>query len=71
MQPPETREEVQKLTGRIAAQNRFIVKLAKRSLPFFSVLQGSTKADWGTKLQKAFDDLKHYLEHFPTLSILE
>jgi polyhydroxyalkanoate synthesis regulator phasin len=28
MQPPQTRKEVQKLTCRIAALNRFVVKLA-------------------------------------------
>jgi hypothetical protein len=47
MLPPQTRKEVQKLVGLIAALNRFILKLAERSLPFFSVLRGSTKVDWG------------------------
>jgi hypothetical protein len=37
MQPPQIRKDVQKLTGRIIALNMFIVKLAQRSLPFFSV----------------------------------
>jgi hypothetical protein len=46
MQPPQTRKEVQKLTGRIAALNRFITKLAEKSLPFFSILCGSAKVDW-------------------------
>jgi hypothetical protein len=45
MQPPQTRKEVQKLTGRIAAFNRFIVKLAEKSLHFFSILRGSAKVD--------------------------
>jgi hypothetical protein len=49
MQPPRTRKEVQKLTSRIAALNRFIAKLAERSPPFFSVLRGSAKVDWGTE----------------------
>jgi hypothetical protein len=47
MQPPQTRKEVQKLVGHIAALNRFIAKLAERSLPFFSVLRGSAKVEWG------------------------
>jgi hypothetical protein len=38
------------------------------SLPFFTVLRGSGKVDWGVEQQKAFDDLKNYLEHLPTLS---
>jgi hypothetical protein len=71
MQPPQTRKKVQKLTGRIAALNRFIAKLAERGLPFFSILWGSARVDWGTEQQKAFDDLKCYLKHLPTLSSLE
>jgi hypothetical protein len=37
-------------------------------LPLFSVLQGFTKVEWGLEQQKAFDDLKQYLQHLPTLS---
>ncbi len=48
MQPLQTRKEVQKLAGRVPALNRFIVKLAERSLPFFSILRGSTKVEWVT-----------------------
>jgi hypothetical protein len=40
MEPPQTRKEVQKLTCCIAALNRFIAKLAERSLPFL-VYQGA------------------------------
>jgi hypothetical protein len=58
MQSPKTKKEGQKLTGRIAALNRFIMKLAERSLPFFSVLRGSVKVEWGPEKQRAFDDLK-------------
>jgi hypothetical protein len=68
MQPPQTRKEVQKLAGRIITLNRFIAKLVERSLPFFSVLRGSAKVEWGPEQQKAFDDLKQYLQHLPTLS---
>jgi hypothetical protein len=68
MQPPQTRKEVQKLASRIAALNKFIVKLAERSLPFLCVLWDSTKVEWGLEQQKAFDDLKQYLQHLPTLS---
>jgi hypothetical protein len=41
MQPPQTRKEVKKLASHIAALNRFIAKLAERSLPFFSKLRVS------------------------------
>jgi hypothetical protein len=43
MVEPSTEKEVQKLTGRIAALNRFISKLAERSLPFFKALSGADK----------------------------
>jgi hypothetical protein len=49
---PQTRKEVQKLVGHIAALNRFIVKLAEKSLPFFCVLQGSTKVEWGQSTRR-------------------
>jgi hypothetical protein len=40
-----TKKEVQKLTGRIAALNRFISKSAERSLPFFKALRGRDKME--------------------------
>jgi hypothetical protein len=47
MQPPQSRKDVQKLTCRIALLNQFVSKLAEHSLPFFVVLRGSRKFDWG------------------------
>jgi hypothetical protein len=46
-QPLQTRKEVQKLAGRLGALNKFIVKLAEKSLPFLSVLWGPAKVKWG------------------------
>jgi hypothetical protein len=68
MQPPQNRKDVKKLTGRIASLNQFIAKLAEHSLPLFTVLRGSGGIDWGIEQQKAFDDLKSYLERLSTLS---
>jgi hypothetical protein len=68
MQPPQNRKDIQKLTTRIAALNRFIEKLAEWSLPFFTILSGSARVKWGAEQQKAFNDLKLYLKHLPTLS---
>jgi hypothetical protein len=59
---------VQKLIGWIASLNWFISKLVECNLPFFTILRGSAKVEWGTEQQKSFDDLKSYLEQFPTLS---
>jgi hypothetical protein len=34
-------------------------------------LHGSAKVDWGAEQQKAFNNLRPYLENLPTLSSLE
>jgi hypothetical protein len=62
MQPPSSRKEVQRLTGRVASLNRFISKAAERSLPFFKVLRANSASQWGPEQQQDFDDLKKYLE---------
>jgi hypothetical protein len=49
MQPPHSRKDVEKLTGRITSLNRFVSKLAEHNLPFFTVLRGSGKEDWGAE----------------------
>jgi hypothetical protein len=48
--------------------NWFISKLAECSLPFFTILRGSAKIQWGAEQQKAFESLKSYLKELPTLS---
>jgi hypothetical protein len=58
---------VQKLTGCIAALNMFIMKLAKK-VSLFQYIAWLHKSRLGTRAEQAFDDLKHYLEHLPTLS---
>jgi ABC-type transporter Mla subunit MlaD len=68
MQFLQGKKDVQKLTGRIASLNQFISKLVEHSLPFFTILRGSAKVEWGAEQQKAFEDLKSYLEQLPTLS---
>ena len=47
MVEPSTKKEVQKLTERIAALNRFISMSIERSLPFFNALRGGDKVEWG------------------------
>jgi hypothetical protein len=43
MRIPENIKDVQNLTGRLAALNRFISKSAERSLPIFQALKGSKR----------------------------
>jgi hypothetical protein len=68
MKPPQSRKEVQRLIGRIAALNRFMAKLVERSLPFFIVLKGSKNFQWGPEKQAAFDALKDHIQKLPTLA---
>ena len=68
MKPPNSRKAVQRLTCRLASLNRFVSKLAERSLPFFEVLKGTNPFQWGEKQQEAFKELKKYLIHLTTLS---
>jgi hypothetical protein len=71
MKPPQSRKEVQRLTGRIAVLNQFITKLAERNLPFFKVLRGSSKFEWGIEQQEAFNALKDHIQKLPTLASLQ
>jgi hypothetical protein len=48
MKVPKNIKDVQKFTGRLAALNRFISKLAERSLPIFQALKGTKRNfTWG------------------------
>jgi hypothetical protein len=55
MKPPGSRKEVQRLTSKIAALNRFMAKAVERSLPFFKVLRlrGFGTFEWGPEQQEA------------------
>jgi hypothetical protein len=59
---------VQWLTGRIAALNQFVAKIAERSLPFFKVLRGFGTFEWGLEQQEAFDTLIECIQKLPTLA---
>jgi hypothetical protein len=61
MEEPRSIRDVQKLTRRIAALNKFIPHSADRSLSFFKVLRSASKFDWGEERSKAFSSLKDYL----------
>ena len=59
-------KEVQSLTGRVAALNRFASKVTDKCLPFFKILRKAF--EWTNQCQKAFQDLKVYLTTTPLLS---
>ena len=63
---PKTIKEVQSLTDKVAALNRFVSKATDKCLPFFHTLKKSF--EWMAKCQQEFKDLKAYLSSPPLLS---
>ena len=68
LQPPRNPKEVQKLTGMMAALNRFISRSAERSRPFFLLLHKWKEFQWSEECDRAFQELKRYLSHPPIMS---
>jgi len=66
MQSPQTTKQLQQLTGRIAASNRFISRSIDKCLPFFKILKKAF--EWNSECQEAFGKLKEYLTNPPLLS---
>jgi uncharacterized protein (DUF2461 family) len=67
MQDPVSVKDVQKLTGRVAALNRFNPRAAERSLPFFQVLRSCKNFQWFESQKQAFQELKDYLSNMTKL----
>jgi hypothetical protein len=68
MGAPATIKDVQKLTGYMAALNRFISRLGKRGLTFFKLLKCQDKFQWTEEAERALQDLKHHLQSPPVLT---
>jgi ribonuclease HI len=68
MEPPRSRKGAHRLIGRLPSLNRFILRSAKRNLPFFEVLKSAEVFQWGPNQQKAFKELKQYLIELTTLT---
>ena len=64
---PKTIKEVQKLTGRIAALNKFVSKTTDKCLPFFKTLK--QLFTWTDECETSFQELKRYLSNPPLLSL--
>ena len=65
MSSPKTVKEVQSLTGKVVALNRFISKATDKCLPFFKTLKKAFV--WTEECETAFQELKRYLSKSPTL----
>jgi ribonuclease HI len=68
MMPLQSARDVQRLTGRLAALNRFISKSAERSLPFLKTLHGAKEFAWGPEQATAFASLKQHLSELAILT---
>ena len=68
LQPPQNPKEVQKITGMMAALNRFISRSAERCRPFFLLLHKWKEFQWSEECVMAFQELKRYLSHPPIMS---
>ena len=68
MASPKNKREVQRLTGRVAALNRFISRSTDKCLPFYDILRGNKKFEWSEECENAFQPLKQYLASPPILA---
>jgi hypothetical protein len=68
MKAPTCIKDVQKLTGCMAALNRFISKLGDRGLPFFKLLKHQEKFVWTPEADQALTQLKDFLSKPPVLT---
>jgi hypothetical protein len=71
MAPPQSTKDVQRLTGKLAALNRFISKSAERCLPFHKMLCGAKGFILGLEQAVAFESLKQHLFDLATLASLD
>jgi hypothetical protein len=68
MKAPTCIKDVQKLTGCMAALNRFISKLGEWGLPFFKLLKHQEKFVWTPEADQALAQLKDFLSKPPVLT---
>jgi hypothetical protein len=68
MKAPTCIKDVQKLTGCMAALNKFISKLGVRGLPFFKLLKHQEKFAWTPEADQALARLKDFLSKPPVLT---
>jgi hypothetical protein len=68
MKAPTSIKDIQKLTGCMAALNRFISKLGERGLPFFKLLKHQEKFMWTPEADQALAQLKDFPSKPPVLT---
>jgi hypothetical protein len=68
MDVPRMIKDVQKLTSRMAALNRFISRHGEQGLPFFKLLKRHDTFQWTEEAKQALHDLKHHVKSPPILT---
>ncbi|GMP26675.1 hypothetical protein CsSME_00003020 [Camellia sinensis var. sinensis] len=68
LQSPTSAKQVQVLTGRAAALNKFISRSSDKCRPFFNLVKKATDFLWTKECEAALADLKKYLTTTPVLS---
>ena len=68
IQSPRNLKEVQNLTGRVVALNRFISRSSDKCYLFYNVLKKNKGFNWTDEHEAALQDLKTYLAQPPLLS---
>ncbi|XP_030939563.1 uncharacterized protein LOC115964376 [Quercus lobata] len=66
VESPKTVKEVQSLTGKVAALNRFVSRATDKCMPFFKLLKKTFQ--WNDECEEALAKLKEYLMKPPLLS---
>jgi hypothetical protein len=69
MKAPTYIKDVQKLTGCMAALNRFISRLGERGLPFFKLLKHQEKFVWTPEADQDLAQLEYFLSKPPVLTV--
>ncbi|GJW32016.1 hypothetical protein Tco_0052048 [Tanacetum coccineum] len=73
MQSPKTLKEMQRLSGKLAALNRFLSRSAEPALPFFKTLKNIIKENkddywWTEDVERAFQEMKRLILELLTLT---
>ena len=64
---PNSKKEIQQLTGRLATLGRFISRFTDQLKPFFTTLRGASRTEWDEEYDQAFVAIKQYLTEPPIL----
>ncbi|KAK0589555.1 hypothetical protein LWI29_015789 [Acer saccharum] len=67
LESPNTLQQAQGLTGRIAALNRVILRSTDKYLPFFKIIKQGKNMKWDQESEQAFQAMKEYLASPPLL----